>query len=112
MVTYERPREVKIIVERDERGRERKVTAIAGGNNRPGHWDLTVEEANGTTARAPSTATMREVVIAMESMLDRTRNDFRNDYKQSHAVYDKVVSVDNPPAYVGGYAAVQHMIKK
>jgi hypothetical protein len=108
MVEYQRPRETKAIIERDERGRERKVTATAGGPNRGSHWDIVKEEANGTKVSRSFNGNHREVVIAMESLLDSTRNDFRNDYKQSHAVYDKVVSVDSPPAYVGGYANVQH----
>jgi hypothetical protein len=104
MVEYQRPRETKTITERDERGRERRVTAVAGGPNRGAHWDIIKEEANGTKVSRTFHGNHRDVIVAMESLLDSTRNDFRNDYKQPHAVYDKVVSVDQEPAFVGTYA--------
>jgi hypothetical protein len=112
MVTYQRPRETITVIERAEDGRERRVIATRGHPNSPGHWDIVTQEANGQNVYRTFNGNRREVVMAAEHQLDRTRNDFKNDYKQSHAVYDKVVSVDTPPAYVGGYAAVQHNTKR
>lgn len=100
---FKTPRETKIIIERDERGRERKITATAGHRNSGGHWDITLEHPSGKKWPATITGSNREVIHAMETMLDRTRNDFRNDDAQPRAVSDQVISVDAQGQGFAGY---------
>jgi hypothetical protein len=100
---FKRPAETKVIIERDASGRERKITATAGGNQRPGHWDIELEHPSGKRWPATFNGSQREVIIAMESMLDSRRNDFRNDDTAPKAINDRIVSVDENPAYVQSY---------
>ena len=93
-IEYKRPAETKVLIERDANGRERKITAIAGGNQRPGHWDILLEHPSGKRYPATFNGSHREVILAMENVLDSRRNEWRNNDAQSNPRGDRIVSVD------------------
>jgi hypothetical protein len=76
MVEYQRPRETITIIERDEAGRERKVTATRGHPNQPGHWDIVGEEPHGEKWTESINGSRGIVTLKMQNKLDDNRNDF------------------------------------
>lgn len=100
---FKTPRETKIIIERDGQGRERKITATAGHRNQGGHWDIELVHDTGKTLTRGFTGSQREVIMAMENVLDSTRNDWRNHDHRPKPITDQVISVDAQGRGFGGY---------
>lgn len=82
MPEYIRPREVKVFTEKEETGRERKVTATRGGPTQPDFWTLEYEQPDGLrkTDRIHGNHTI--VGIKMQNMMD---DDHRRDFIQARA---------------------------
>lgn len=86
MPEYIRPREVKVFTEKEETGRERKVTATRGGPTQPDFWTLEYEQPDGLrkTDRIHGNHTI--VGIKMQNMMD---DDHRRDFIQARAREDR-----------------------
>jgi hypothetical protein len=100
MVTYERPREIKCLIERDETGRERRVTATRGGPQQPDFWTLELEHPDGQKFSDRIHGNHRVVCVKMENMLDERRRDFvqaraRGDRPAQNMQYDRNVPVSD-----------------
>ena len=95
MPEYIRPREVKVFTEKEETGRERKVTATRGGPTQPDFWTLEYEQPDGLrkTDRIHGNHTI--VGIKMQNMMD---DDHRRDFIQARAREDRPSSLCNSTA--------------
>jgi hypothetical protein len=100
MVTYERPREIKCLIERDEAGRERRVTAKQGGPQQPDFWQLEYEAPDGLRKADRIHGNHTIVGIKMQNMMDDNRREFiqaraRGDRPAQNMQFDRNVPVSD-----------------
>jgi hypothetical protein len=100
MPEYIRPREKKVLIEEDEQGRKRWVTATRGHPNQPGHWDLEYVQPDGLRKTDRINGNDRIVTIKMENMMDDNRREFiqaraRGDRPAQNMQFDRNVPVSD-----------------
>jgi hypothetical protein len=104
---YIRPREKKVLIEEDEQGRERWVTATRGHPNQPGHWELEYVQPDGVRKTDLINGNDRIVTIKMENMMDDNRRDFiqaraREDRPRQSMQFDRNMPVSDLDPQVYG----------
>jgi hypothetical protein len=106
---YVRPQATKILVERDEAGRERKVVATNGGTHQPDFWKIELQHPDGGKFSDRINGNHTTVIAKMEQMLAERRRDFvqagqRGDRPRQKMQFDRNVPVsDLDPQAVYGY---------